>query len=112
MASTGEIASFGTDRWEAYWAGKHQHSNRTCILLLKCYVPAALCSVNGFKPPKVGSGVLIGGDIAQPEMKSVAVELQNLGYHLYCSNSGVESFLNSIPYVVSLEVLRDVRSGD
>jgi hypothetical protein len=62
---------------------------------------SALCSVNGFKPPKVGSGVLIGGDITQPEMKSVAVELQNLGYKLYCSNSGVESFLNSIPYVVS-----------
>jgi carbamoyl-phosphate synthase large subunit len=87
MASTGEIASFGTDRWEAYWAGKHIYS--------------VLCSVNGFKPPKVGSGVLIGGDIAQPEMKSVAVELQNLGYHLYCTNSAVESFLNSIPYVVS-----------
>ena len=63
----------------------------------------ALCSVNGFKPPKVGSGVLIGGDISQPEMKSVAVELQNLGYKLYCSNSEVESFLNSIPYVVSLK---------
>lgn len=29
MASTGEIASFGTDRWEAYWAGKHQYSNHS-----------------------------------------------------------------------------------
>jgi hypothetical protein len=66
---------------------------------------SALCSVNGFKPPKVGSGVLIGGDVTQPEMKSVAVELQNLGYKLYCSNSGVESFLNSIPYVVRLMLL-------
>jgi carbamoyl-phosphate synthase large subunit len=84
MASTGEIASFGKDRWEAYWA--------------------ALCSVNGFKPPKVGSGVLIGGDVTQPEMKSVAVELQNLGYKLYCSNSGVESFLNSIPYVSAKKI--------
>jgi carbamoyl-phosphate synthase large subunit len=99
MASTGEIASFGKDRWEAYWAGKQQRITEV-VHHVHAFM-SALCSVNGFKPPKVGSGVLIGGDISQPEMKSVATELQNLGYKLYCSNSDVESFLNSIPYVVS-----------
>lgn len=52
MASTGEIAAFGTDIHEAYWG--------------------AFLSQNGFKIPKAGSGVLIGGDITKPEMRSVA----------------------------------------
>jgi len=42
MASTGEVASFGKDIYEAYWT--------------------SLLSTTGFKIPKAGSGVLIGGD--------------------------------------------------
>lgn len=38
MASTGEVAAFGVDVMEAYWA--------------------SLLSTNGFKIPKAGSGVL------------------------------------------------------
>ncbi|CAE6458358.1 unnamed protein product [Rhizoctonia solani] len=79
MASTGEVASFGKDVHEAYWA--------------------SLLSTTGFKPPKLGSGVLIGGDITKPEMTTVAKQLIDLGFKLYCSSHQVEDFLNSIPYV-------------
>lgn len=63
MASTGEVASFGKDIHEAYWA--------------------ALLSVNGFKLPRPNSGFLIGGDINRPEMTVVAKNLINLGFKLY-----------------------------
>ncbi|CAE6425277.1 carbamoyl-phosphate synthase large subunit [Rhizoctonia solani AG-1 IB] len=79
MASTGEVASFGKDVHEAYWA--------------------SLLSTTGFKPPKLGSGVLIGGDISKPEMATVAKQLVDLGFKLYCSSHQVEDFLNSNPYV-------------
>ncbi|KAF8678711.1 Carbamoyl-phosphate synthase [Rhizoctonia solani] len=79
MASTGEVASFGKDVHEAYWA--------------------SLLSTTGFKPPKLGSGVLIGGDISKPEMATVAKQLIDLGFKLYCSSHKVEDFLNSIAYV-------------
>jgi carbamoyl-phosphate synthase large subunit len=52
MASTGEVAAFGTDVHEAYWA--------------------SLISTTGFKLPRANSGVLIGGDVSQPEMADVA----------------------------------------
>ncbi|CAE6480956.1 unnamed protein product [Rhizoctonia solani] len=79
MASTGEVASFGKDVHEAYWA--------------------SLLSTTGFKPPKLGSGVLIGGDITKPEMAAVAKQLIDLGFKLYCSSHQVEDFLNSLSYV-------------
>ncbi|KAI0365585.1 carbamoyl-phosphate synthase [Pilatotrama ljubarskyi] len=79
MASTGEVASFGRDIQEAYWA--------------------ALLSTTGFKKPRPNTGVLIGGDITKPEMKTVAKGLIDLGFKLYCSSPVVEEFLNSIPYV-------------
>ncbi|KAH7927461.1 carbamoyl-phosphate synthase [Leucogyrophana mollusca] len=79
MASTGEVASFGSDIHEAYWA--------------------SLLSTTGFKVPRAGSGVLIGGDITKPEMITVAKGLVDLGFKLYCSSPVVEEFLNGIPYV-------------
>lgn len=79
MASTGEVASFGTDIYEAYWA--------------------ALQSTTGFKNPRAGSGVLIGGDISQPEMQPIAKRLADLGFKLYCSSKEVEEFLNNPPYL-------------
>lgn len=63
MASTGEVASFGKDVYEAYWA--------------------ALLSVNGFKLPRPHSGILLGGDINRSEMAVVAANLMRLGFHLY-----------------------------
>ena len=79
MASTGEVAAFGVDIHEAYWS--------------------SLLSTNGFKVPKMKSGVLIGGDIACPQLATVAKELSNQGFKLYCSSPAVEAFLNSLPYL-------------
>ena len=79
MASTGEIASFGSTIQEAYWA--------------------ALLSQTGFKIPRLNSGVLLGGDTTKPEMRTVAEGLAKLGFKLYCSSNTVEAFLNDIPYV-------------
>ncbi|CAK5282417.1 unnamed protein product [Mycena citricolor] len=84
MASTGEVASFGKDIYEAYWA--------------------SLLSTTGFKIPKAGSGVLIGGDISKPEMASVAKRLVDLGFKLYCSSPVVEEFLNSVQYVAAKRI--------
>lgn len=79
MASTGEVASFGKDVYEAYWT--------------------SLLSTTGFKIPRAGSGVLIGGDVNRPEMKTIAKKLSELGFKLYCSSPIVEDALNAIPYV-------------
>ena len=78
MASTGEIASFGKDVYEAYWA--------------------AVQSQTGFKNPRPGSGVLIGGDPSKPEMLRIAKKLADLGFKLYCSSPLVEEHLNNPPY--------------
>ena len=79
MASTGEVAAFGKDIHEAYWA--------------------SLLSTTGFKVPAANSGILIGGDITKPEMVSVSKQLTELGFKLYCSSPIVEEFLNDIPYL-------------
>jgi carbamoyl-phosphate synthase large subunit len=80
MASTGEVAAFGADIHEAYWA--------------------SLLSTTGFKVPKRGSGVLIGGDVTRPEMAEVVKGLSNLGFKLYCSSAEVEEFIADMgPYV-------------
>ncbi len=79
MASTGEVASFGRDVHEAYWA--------------------SLLSTTGFKVPRERSGVLIGGDTRTPEMRTIATTLSNLGFRLFCSSQAVEEFLNDLPYV-------------
>ncbi|EAU91591.1 carbamoyl-phosphate synthase subunit arginine-specific large [Coprinopsis cinerea okayama7 len=84
MASTGEVASFGKDVYEAYWA--------------------SLLSTTGFKVPKAGSGVLIGGDIRKPEMARIAKKLTDLGFKIYVSSPVVEEHLNAIPYVAAKRI--------
>lgn len=84
MASTGEVASFGNDMREAYWT--------------------ALLSTTGFKVPMAGSGVLIGGDTSQPEMATMAKQLLDLGFKLYCSSSEVERYLNGLQYVSAKKI--------
>ena len=84
MASTGEVASFGKDIHEAYWA--------------------SLLSTTGFKVPNAGTGVLIGGDINKPEMASIAKRLSELGFKLYTSSPIVEEFLNNIPHVTAKRI--------
>jgi len=85
MASTGEVASFGKDIYEAYWA--------------------SLLSTTGFRVPKAGSGVLIGGDVSKPEMTTIARKLSDLGFKLYCSSAEIEFFLNNIPLVTCKKIL-------
>ena len=84
MASTGEVASFGVDVQEAYWA--------------------ALLSTTGFKVPRVNSGVLIGGDTSKPEMAVIAKTLVDLGFKLYCSSHDVEAYLKGLPYVTAKRI--------
>ena len=79
MASTGEVASFGKDIYEAYWA--------------------SLQSTTGFKLPRARSGVLIGGDISQPVLKKVAKRFSDLGFKLYCSSKEIEEELDNPPYL-------------
>lgn len=76
MASTGEVASFGRDVHEAYWA--------------------SLLSTNGFKLPKPNCGVLIGGDTSKPELRYCAEMLSKLGFKLYCSSPDVENFFQTL----------------
>ncbi|RDB25463.1 Carbamoyl-phosphate synthase arginine-specific large chain [Hypsizygus marmoreus] len=85
MASTGEVASFGKNIHEAYWA--------------------SLLSTTGFKVPRANSGVLIGGDITKPEMATIAKTLTTLGFKLFCSSHVVEEFLNSIDYVTAKRII-------
>ncbi|KAJ6631613.1 hypothetical protein B0H10DRAFT_2159839 [Mycena sp. CBHHK59/15] len=70
MASTGEVASFGKDIYEA---------------------------TTGFKVPKAGSGVLLGGDISKPEMVVIAKRLLK-----WDSNS--TEFLNDVLYVTAKRI--------
>ncbi|WFD05305.1 carbamoyl-phosphate synthase (glutamine-hydrolyzing) [Malassezia vespertilionis] len=92
MASTGEVASFGRDLHEAYWA--------------------SIASTTGFRVPQARKGVLLGGDISKPELTTISKKLYNLGFKLYCSNTGVEAFLNEIPHVSAKRIwfpLKDKR---
>ncbi|KAH8926066.1 carbamoyl-phosphate synthase [Atractiella rhizophila] len=88
MASTGEVASFGVDVHEAYWA--------------------SLLSTNNFKLPRPGSGVLIGGDINKPELVTVAVGLSQMGFKLYVSNKKAENFLNGLTGVAQTGLIKKV----
>lgn len=85
MTSTGEVASFGKNVREAYWA--------------------SLLSTTGFKVPGLNSGILLGGDITKPEMLTIAKTLTSLGFKLFCSSSQVEAFLNGIPYVTAKKII-------
>jgi carbamoyl-phosphate synthase large subunit len=84
MSSTGEVAAFGKDIYEAYWA--------------------SLLSTTGFKPPRPNSGVLLGGDTRKPEMASIAKILTESGFKLYCSSVELEEYLNGLPYVVAKRI--------
>lgn len=92
MASTGEIASFGASLAEAYWA--------------------AMCSQTGFRVPEPKKGVLMGGDVTKPEFAEIAQRLFDMDFKLYCSDSAVEEFLNSLGNVKAQRIyfpLKDKR---
>jgi carbamoyl-phosphate synthase large subunit len=92
MASTGEVASFGKNIKEAYWASQ--------------------ASQTGWRVPEANKGVLLGGNIDIPELGQVAKKLYDLGFKFYCSNADVEKFLNEIPHVKATRIwfpLKDKR---
>lgn len=75
MSSTGEIACFGKDLIEAYWA--------------------SLQSTMNFRLPEPGEGILLGGSTELPELPKIVEYLQPLGYKFFAANNEVKSHLES-----------------
>ena len=75
MASTGEIACFGKDLVEAYWA--------------------SVQSLNNFKVPEPGSGLLLGGDSTRSELVGIINYLQPLGFKFFAENPQVKAELET-----------------
>ena len=75
MASTGEMACFGKDLVEAYWA--------------------SLQSTMNFRVPLPGEGILLGGDTTKEWLNKVVDYLAPLGYKFYAAENDVAKFLES-----------------
>jgi carbamoyl-phosphate synthase large subunit len=75
MSSTGEIACFGKDLVDAYWA--------------------SLQSTMNFRVPEPGEGLLFGGDISKTSLTSIVDYLSPLGYKLYAAEKEVKDFIES-----------------
>ncbi|KAJ5599576.1 Carbamoyl-phosphate synthase arginine-specific large chain [Penicillium hetheringtonii] len=73
MSSTGEIACFGKDLFEAYWS--------------------SLQSTMNFRMPEPGEGILLGGDITQPTLAAIVDYLNPLGYKFYAANPDVKNHI-------------------
>ncbi|KAL9037528.1 MAG: hypothetical protein Q9214_005664 [Letrouitia sp. 1 TL-2023] len=85
MASTGEIACFGKDLVEAYWA--------------------SLQSTMNFRTPEPGEGILLGGDTSMPEIGAIIEYLRPLGYRFFAANSDVKKHLELTSNGVTVEVI-------
>ncbi|KAI6093773.1 putative carbamoyl-phosphate synthase arginine-specific large chain [Hypoxylon rubiginosum] len=75
MASTGEMACFGKDLVEAYWA--------------------SLQSAMNFRVPEPGEGILFGGEVSKPWLTKIADYISPLGYKFYAAEEDVKQFLES-----------------
>ncbi|KKK12382.1 hypothetical protein AOCH_001897 [Aspergillus ochraceoroseus] len=75
MASTGEIACFGKDVVEAYWA--------------------SLQSTMNFRVPEAGEGILLGGDINNPALSQIVDYLQPLGFKFFAASPEVQAHIQS-----------------
>ena len=73
MSSTGEIACFGKDLIEAYWA--------------------SLQATMNFRMPEPGEGLLFGGDTSITELAAIVNYLAPLGYKLYAADPAIKSHL-------------------
>ena len=76
MASTGEVACFGKDKYEAYWS--------------------AIQSTQNFRVPTIGSGILVGKDDLTDENDFYAVAhtlSKDLEHPLYTSSPKVTEYL-------------------
>ncbi|QKX54017.1 uncharacterized protein TRUGW13939_01099 [Talaromyces rugulosus] len=84
MSSTGEIACFGKDLVEAYWA--------------------SLQSTMNFRLPEVGEGLLLGGDYTDT-LSSIVEYLQPLNYKLYVASPEVKAQLELKNKDIKVEVI-------
>lgn len=75
MSSTGEIACFGKNLVEAYWA--------------------SLQSTMNFRMPEPGEGLLFGGDVSKTWLTQVVDYVAPLGYKLYAASNDVKEFIES-----------------
>ncbi|KAG9296443.1 hypothetical protein G9A89_015035 [Geosiphon pyriformis] len=76
MASTGEVACFGKDKYEAYWS--------------------AIQSTQNFRVPKIGSGILLGKDDLTNELDFVNLAKtisKGLGHPIFTSSPKVTEYL-------------------
>jgi carbamoyl-phosphate synthase large subunit len=86
MSSMGEIACFGSDLVEAYWA--------------------SLQSTVNFRMPEPGEGLLFGGDVTKDYLTKIVDYVSPLGYKLYAAEKDVKKFLeSSTKNNVSIEVI-------
>ena len=79
MASTGEVACFGKDKNEAFWA--------------------SIQSTQNFRIPERGAGVLIGGDDVtnKQDYEYIAKKLHNeLGHEIFTPTDADTEFLKSV----------------
>lgn len=75
MSSTGEMACFGKNLVEAYWA--------------------SLQSAMNFRVPEPGEGLLFGGELSKTWLTTVVDYLAPLNYKLYAVDKEVKAFLES-----------------
>ena len=73
MSSTGEIACFGADLIEAYWA--------------------SLQSTMNFRCPEPGEGILLGGSPELSELAGVVEQLLPLKYQFYAASPAVKAHI-------------------
>ncbi|KAH7076483.1 hypothetical protein BKA63DRAFT_489806 [Paraphoma chrysanthemicola] len=90
MSSTGEMACFGKDLVEAYWASAQSQMN--------------------FRLPQPGEGLLFGGDVTADALHSnsliqIAKYVNPLGYKFLAANKDVKALLEKNAPGVSVEVI-------
>ncbi|KAL1879073.1 hypothetical protein VTK73DRAFT_7399 [Phialemonium thermophilum] len=73
MSSTGEMACFGKDIIDAYWA--------------------AMQSTMNFRVPEPGEGILLGGDVDKNWLTVVVDRISPLGYKFYAAAPEVKEFV-------------------
>ncbi|KAF2675407.1 carbamoyl-phosphate synthase large subunit [Microthyrium microscopicum] len=84
MSSTGEMACFGRDKIEAYWA--------------------AMQSTMNFRMPEPGEGLLFGGEFTD-ELSEIVRQLAPLKYKLFAANETTKAALESAVEGASVEVI-------
>lgn len=75
MSSTGEMACFGKDLVDAYWASFQSTMN--------------------FRLPQPGEGLLFGGDTTTGSLVQIAKYVHPLGYKFYAANPEVKEILEA-----------------